>query len=55
MTLGCGYPDGPFAMLATVGADNVRSGLLHLAAATHLPSLAPPPLLDELAAFGSQG
>jgi 3-hydroxybutyryl-CoA dehydrogenase len=52
MTLGCGYSVGPFAMLAAIGADNLRSGLLHLAAATHLPSLAPAPLLDELAAFG---
>ena len=55
MTLGCGYSAGPFAMLEAVGADNLRSGLLHLAAATHLPSLAPAPLLDELAAFGPQG
>lgn len=52
MTLGCGYPDGPFAMLAAVGADDTRSVLSHLAAATHLPSLAPSPLLDELAAAG---
>jgi 3-hydroxybutyryl-CoA dehydrogenase len=52
MTLGCGYPNGPFAMLKAVGADNLRSALLHLATATHLPSLAPSPLLDELAAFG---
>jgi 3-hydroxybutyryl-CoA dehydrogenase len=52
MTLGCGYPDGPFALLRTIGADNLRAALLHLAAATHLPSLAPAPLLDELAAFG---
>jgi 3-hydroxybutyryl-CoA dehydrogenase len=52
MTLGCGYPVGPFAMVEAVGADNLRSGLLHLAAATHLSSLAPAPLLDELAAFG---
>jgi 3-hydroxybutyryl-CoA dehydrogenase len=52
MTLGCGYPEGPFAMLAVVGPDDVRAGLLHLAAATHLPSLAPSPLLDDLAAFG---
>jgi 3-hydroxybutyryl-CoA dehydrogenase len=55
MTLGCGYPAGPFAMLEAIGADNLRSGLLHLAAATHLPALAPSPLLDELAAFGPQG
>jgi 3-hydroxybutyryl-CoA dehydrogenase len=52
MRLGCGYADGPFAMLAAVGADDVRSVLSHLAAATHLPSLAPSPLLDELAALG---
>jgi 3-hydroxybutyryl-CoA dehydrogenase len=52
MTLGCGYPAGPFAMVEAVGADNLRSGLMHLAAATHLPSLAPAPLLDEMAAFG---
>jgi 3-hydroxybutyryl-CoA dehydrogenase len=52
MRLGCGYPDGPFAMLAAVGADDTRSVLSHLAAATHLPSLAPSPLLDELAAAG---
>jgi 3-hydroxybutyryl-CoA dehydrogenase len=53
MRLGCGYADGPFAMLDAIGADEVRSGLLHLAAATHQPSLAPAPLLDELAAYGS--
>ncbi|HVT19776.1 MAG TPA: 3-hydroxybutyryl-CoA dehydrogenase [Mycobacteriales bacterium] len=52
MRLGCGYPEGPFAMLSAVGADDARSVLSHLAAATHLPSLAPSPLLDELAAAG---
>ncbi|HVU61194.1 MAG TPA: 3-hydroxybutyryl-CoA dehydrogenase [Mycobacteriales bacterium] len=52
MRLGCGYADGPFAMLAAVGPDEVRSVLSHLAAATHLPSVAPSPLLDELAALG---
>jgi 3-hydroxybutyryl-CoA dehydrogenase len=55
MRLGCGYPDGPIAMLAMIGADDVRSVLSHLAAATHLPSLAPSPLLDELAAAGPPG
>jgi 3-hydroxybutyryl-CoA dehydrogenase len=53
MRLGCGYSEGPFAMLAAVGADDARSVLSHLAAAMHLPSLAPSPLLDELAALGS--
>jgi 3-hydroxybutyryl-CoA dehydrogenase len=52
MRLGCGYPAGPWEMLEAVGADDVRSGLLHLAAATHLAALAPSPLLDELAANG---
>jgi 3-hydroxybutyryl-CoA dehydrogenase len=52
MRLGCGYPAGPWEMLEAVGADDVRSGLLHLAAATHLAALAPSPLLDELAASG---
>jgi 3-hydroxybutyryl-CoA dehydrogenase len=55
MTLGCGYPSGPFAMLDAVGADEARSRLLHLAAATHLAALAPCPLLDELAATGTRG
>jgi 3-hydroxybutyryl-CoA dehydrogenase len=55
MTLGCGYPDGPFALLDAVGADDARSRLLHLAAATHLSALAPCPLLDELAATGAAG
>jgi hypothetical protein len=40
-------------MAESVGPDNLRAGLLHLAAATHLPSLAPAPLLDELAAYGT--
>jgi hypothetical protein len=35
-----------------MGADDVRSGLLHLSAATHRSALAPSPLLDELAGFG---
>jgi 3-hydroxybutyryl-CoA dehydrogenase len=52
MTLGCGYSSGPFTMLDAVGADHLRSWLVHLAAATHRPSLAPPPLLDELASLG---
>jgi 3-hydroxybutyryl-CoA dehydrogenase len=53
MTLGCGYSSGPFAMIDAVGVDDLRSRLLHLAAATHRASLAPAPLLDELAAFGT--
>jgi 3-hydroxybutyryl-CoA dehydrogenase len=52
MRLGCGYSAGPFELLEELGADDVRSGLLHLAAATHRSALAPAPLLDELAGFG---
>jgi 3-hydroxybutyryl-CoA dehydrogenase len=52
MRLGCGYTAGPFELLDALGADDVRSGLLHLAAATHRPALSPAPLLDELAGFG---
>jgi 3-hydroxybutyryl-CoA dehydrogenase len=52
MRLGCGYSAGPFELLAAMGADDVRSGLLHLSAATHRSALAPSPLLDELAGFG---
>jgi 3-hydroxybutyryl-CoA dehydrogenase len=52
MRLGCGYSAGPFELLAAIGADNVRSGLLHLSAATHRSALAPAPLLDELAGNG---
>jgi 3-hydroxybutyryl-CoA dehydrogenase len=52
MRLGCGYTAGPFELLEALGADDVRSGLLHLAAATHRSALAPVPLLDELAGFG---
>jgi 3-hydroxybutyryl-CoA dehydrogenase len=55
MRLGCGYPAGPFELLDAIGADNLRSRLIHLAAATHKPSLAPAPLLDELAAFEARG
>jgi 3-hydroxybutyryl-CoA dehydrogenase len=53
MLKGCGYAEGPFQMIEAIGPDNLRSGLLHLAAATHLPSLAPAPLLDEMAARGT--
>jgi 3-hydroxybutyryl-CoA dehydrogenase len=52
MRLGCGYSVGPFELLEALGADDVRSGLLHLSAATHRSALAPSPLLDQLAGFG---
>jgi 3-hydroxybutyryl-CoA dehydrogenase len=52
MRLGCGYSAGPFELLEALGPEDVRSGLLHLAAATYRSALAPTPLLDELAGFG---
>ena len=53
MRLGCGYPAGPFELLGAIGSTDVRAGLLHLAAATHQPGLAPSAYLDDIAAFGS--
>ena len=49
MQLGCGYPDGPFAMLAVVGAATVVQGLVPLAAAAPSPAMVPSPLLHDLA------
>jgi 3-hydroxybutyryl-CoA dehydrogenase len=43
MRLGCGYPEGPFAMLDAVGPAVVRAGLLRA-------GLTPSPLLADLAA-----
>src|SRR5581483_7844667 len=51
MTLGCGYPQGPFAMVDAVGAGALRAALLALSRAVPTAPV-PAPLLDELAAFG---
>jgi 3-hydroxybutyryl-CoA dehydrogenase len=48
MRLGCGYPEGPFQMLAPVGARLVAERLVAIAAAMPSAALAPSPLLHEL-------
>jgi 3-hydroxybutyryl-CoA dehydrogenase len=51
MTLGCGYPLGPFQLLDKVGGQVVLDGLRAMHAAYGDPAFAPPPLLaDHVAA-----
>jgi 3-hydroxybutyryl-CoA dehydrogenase len=50
MTLGCGYPLGPFQLLDKSGPQTVLDGLRALYAAYGDPAYAPPPLLAEHAA-----
>ena len=52
MTLGCGYPRGPFALLDEAGPATVLAGLEAMYNAYGYPSFAPPPLLAEHAAAG---
>jgi len=52
MTLGCGYPTGPFELLDTAGPTTVLAGLEAMYDAYGYPSFAPPPLLAEHAAAG---
>ncbi|MGB6455890.1 MAG: 3-hydroxyacyl-CoA dehydrogenase family protein, partial [Streptosporangiaceae bacterium] len=52
MTLGCGYPRGPFQLLDSAGAAAVLAGLRAMHSAYGYPSFAPPPLLAEHAAAG---
>jgi 3-hydroxybutyryl-CoA dehydrogenase len=47
MTLGCGYPLGPFGLLDKVGGQVVLDGLRAMHAAYGDPAFAPPPLLAE--------
>jgi 3-hydroxybutyryl-CoA dehydrogenase len=47
MTLGCGYPEGPFQLLEATGAAAVLAGLESMRAAYGHSSFAPPPLLAE--------
>src|SRR3954452_14677510 len=49
MRLGCGYPDGPFAMLDAVGAGSVVERLGSIAAAMPTPAVATSALLAEIA------
>ena len=50
MTLGCGYPAGPFQLLDKTGPQVVLDGLRAMHAAYGDPAFAPPPLLAEHAA-----
>lgn len=52
MTLGCGYPRGPFALIDAAGAEAVLTGLEAMHEAYGYPEFAPPPLLAEHAAAG---
>ncbi|HET7310361.1 MAG TPA: 3-hydroxybutyryl-CoA dehydrogenase [Mycobacteriales bacterium] len=49
MRLGCGYPDGPFAMLEAVGADNVVARLPAIAASMPSPAVSVSGLLRDQA------
>ena len=52
MTLGCGYPRGPFELIDAAGAAAVLTGLEAMHEAYGYPEFAPPPLLAEHAAAG---
>jgi 3-hydroxybutyryl-CoA dehydrogenase len=52
MTLGCGYPRGPFQLIDAIGAADVLTGLRAMHIAYGYPAFAPPPLLAEHAAAG---
>ncbi|MGO8958014.1 MAG: 3-hydroxybutyryl-CoA dehydrogenase [Streptosporangiaceae bacterium] len=59
MTLGCGYPQGPFQLLDAAGPSTVLAGLESMYDIYGDPAYAPPPLLADHAAaaigFGSTG
>lgn len=52
MTLGCGYPRGPLALLADAGLDQAVRVLRGMHETYGDPAFAPPPLLTEYAAAG---
>jgi 3-hydroxybutyryl-CoA dehydrogenase len=52
MTLGCGYPRGPIAMLSDVGLAHTAEVLAAMHAAYGDPAYAPPPLLTAYARAG---
>jgi 3-hydroxybutyryl-CoA dehydrogenase len=54
MTLGCGYPTGPVALVDEWGAARVLRTAEALAAETGEPGLTPAPLLRQLAATGAR-
>ncbi|HWH01797.1 MAG TPA: 3-hydroxybutyryl-CoA dehydrogenase [Pilimelia sp.] len=55
MTLGCGYPAGPFAQLDEIGLDTVLAVQRRIYAETREPGLAPAPLLEQLVTAGRLG
>lgn len=55
MTLGCGYPVGPFALLDRIGLDVVLAVQRELYRSTREPGLAPAPLLEQLVTAGRTG
>ncbi|MEE6257775.1 3-hydroxybutyryl-CoA dehydrogenase [Plantactinospora sonchi] len=55
MTLGCGYPVGPFAMLDRIGLDVALAVQRGLYRSTREPGLAPASLLEQLVTAGCLG
>jgi 3-hydroxybutyryl-CoA dehydrogenase len=53
MTLGCGYPSGPFEVLDEVGLDVALAVQRRLYRETREPGLAPAPLLEHLVTAGT--
>ncbi|QOC90594.1 3-hydroxyacyl-CoA dehydrogenase family protein [Micromonospora craniellae] len=55
MTLGCGYPTGPFALLDAVGLDVALAIQRRLYRELRDPGFAPAPLLEQLVTAGHLG
>jgi 3-hydroxybutyryl-CoA dehydrogenase len=55
MTLGCGYPTGPFALLDAIGLDVALAVQRALYRESREPGLAPAPLLHHLVTAGHLG
>jgi 3-hydroxybutyryl-CoA dehydrogenase len=55
MTLGCGYPVGPFDLLDEIGLDRALSLQRRLYLESREPGLAPAPLLEQLVTAGYLG